>query len=1074
MSSFSPPSSEPEPSFTWSRRSFLQYLGLGALSVMAASGSSCRRLPRFIAPYKTAPEWSVPGLATYYATSWMSPWGALPLLATTYEGRPTLLEGISPNKDLKTSFQGCPPQAIAQLWELYNPERSQSFLRWGKKVGPRELTPLKELEGAFRAWSKKMKSQSPMAFVLGASVSPTEELLLKKLKSLNSHLELYRHEPVAPTQPLGTRLLQALGQAPTPENYSLEVNWQKAKVILSLEADFLGLAPCGQTRGFYEQRGGEPSLPDEKKAPQACPGNRLYCVQSSPTLTGGMADHYLALPPQEIEDFLLCLSFQLKELLGKKGTFPSELEARWAEMATHFPTQDWVRACAKDLLQAQGKSLILAGKSLGERAAELVFLLNKALGALAGASPLIRYITRDRLPTKTLASLPKDLKTKNFELLLWASPALPSAEDFPLSAQKELFESSDIETLHWGLSALGWASHFTWHLPASHFLESWGDGWGWGHTLCWTQPLLEPLSPYSCSLLELFLGLLSPSGSLRTTQNSPQSISPAYFSVKSHAENLFKKEALFPSLSPAEAWTQCLKEGFLCLPSHLETQLFFSSSSLSPSEKNLLQQVIEETLPLRQPSVPDKKSPPSPFVLHFRLSPHLWDGRFIDNPWLQELPDPFSQEVWGNAALLSESTAKALLEGQDPTKLQSLHFKIADQELTLPVLLLPGIAPGVITLTLGYGQKDCGLVGQNIGVCVDSLQKSTSLWQFVELNQEVFPSLLPRQENIALAQSPPPPEPKRKEKSVLYGTLSNPAPRAPLKGQDPLHQWGMVIDLSKCTGCQSCVIACLAENNIPLVGKEQAQKERLMHWLHIDRFFASEASSTPLPYEPFFSFLPRACQQCQNAPCESVCPMAATAHTTDGLNAMAYSRCVGTRYCATNCPYQARRFNYLDYNKKNPYIAGNLEKGADAILQVGAPPHLQRNPRVTVRMRGVMEKCTYCVQRIEAAKQAQKQAFRERCQKKGLDSLQTSVLESDLQVPESSVRCACQMACPAGAISLGNLALQEKSCLSPLRESPFFYTLLDHLPTEPRTGYLTQRKNPHLSLPSFLEIPFSL
>jgi molybdopterin-containing oxidoreductase family iron-sulfur binding subunit len=289
------------------------------------------------------------------------------------------------------------------------------------------------------------------------------------------------------------------------------------------------------------------------------------------------------------------------------------------------------------------------------------------------------------------------------------------------------------------------------------------------------------------------------------------------------------------------------------------------------------------------------------------------------------------------------------------------------------------------------------------------------------------------------------------------------------KGQplinDPLHQWGMSIDLSSCMGCTACLVACQAENNIPIVGKQQMAKGREMHWIRMDRYYATQKDNTFDSDNPALVPQPVACLHCESAPCEVVCPVNATVHTEDGLNSMAYNRCIGTRYCANNCPYKARRFNFFDYNKRNPLIAHNLYKGPLGEKAVGDPDHLQKNPNVTVRMRGVMEKCTYCVQRLKDAVIRQKRGQKQEALLAGKPSTEVDVTTGTLRIPVDSVKTACQEACPADAITFGNLLDKEKSSLGRSKEIERNYDLLNYIGTRPRTSYLARVKNPNDKMP---------
>ncbi len=492
-------------------------------------------------------------------------------------------------------------------------------------------------------------------------------------------------------------------------------------------------------------------------------------------------------------------------------------------------------------------------------------------------------------------------------------------------------------------------------------------------------------------------------------------------------------------------------------------------------------------------------SAPSDDALEVVLTPDasVFDGRYANNAWLQEAPDPITKLTWENAAWIGSVTFRrlGLKDGQ--------HVKISvgDSEIEIPAIEAPGHASNSITLPLGYGQKGIGEVGAGRGVDAYGLRKQPGAFVLGGAKVE---ALEPCSE-LAITQ-----EQNTMEGRAVYreGTLETfnkdthfagktgmdghiPENISFYKGQvgvksetnpagfdyETKHQWGMVIDLSKCIGCTACVVACQSENNIPVVGKDQVRKGRIMQWIRMDRYFAvpkwgknnvdqqsTYAEDDPTPEQLENAEMvsqPMACQQCEAAPCETVCPVNATVHTDDGLNAMAYNRCIGTRYCANNCPYTARRFNWFDYNKRNPLVEKELAFGLVKTNNLYAGPlgdkkedeslRLQRNPNVTVRMRGVIEKCTYCVQRIETAKILQKQVQRD---------------SKNFRVPTDSVKTACQQSCPAEAIVFGDLA-DKKSSVVKAKASPRDYQVLKYIGTRPRTSYLARLRNPNTNMPDW-------
>ena len=544
----------------------------------------------------------------------------------------------------------------------------------------------------------------------------------------------------------------------------------------------------------------------------------------------------------------------------------------------------------------------------------------------------------------------------------------------------------------------------------------------------------------------------------------------------------------------------------------------------------------------------------------FAADDSIWDGRYIDNAWLQEAPDPMSKLTWDNAAQVSPKTAKALKiyneilklqpkteipvlgetenapkpiggEGRDAT-VPMITITVGGAELTIPVMVAFGHADNCITLPVGYGQAaDDGregvaewdeekplttLVGRNTGFNPYPLRTSESTLfasgAKVGTTEDRYPVALTQEHHAmygrALAREISTKEVKGKGDfehqlagvkkqgmdSHMPPNISIYKPQGSVweKDQDKredllsdkVHQWGMAIDLNTCTGCNACLVACQAENNIPVVGKEQVAMGREMHWIRMDRYFAApkeEKLKKPedkwVQENPTMIPQPVACVHCESAPCEVVCPVNATVHTEEGLNAMAYNRCIGTRYCANNCPYKARRFNYFDYNKRNPLLEKNLYKGPLGKKSVGEGPHLQRNPNVTVRTRGVMEKCTYCVQRLESAKISQKQIQRKKTLTVG-DSTAVEIKPEDLRTKTDGVRVACQDACESGAITFGNL-LDKKSTVVRAKGSHFLhkegtdeflgskrnYDLLNYIGTRPRTSYLARVKNPNKYMP---------
>jgi molybdopterin-containing oxidoreductase family iron-sulfur binding subunit len=608
--------------------------------------------------------------------------------------------------------------------------------------------------------------------------------------------------------------------------------------------------------------------------------------------------------------------------------------------------------------------------------------------------------------------------------------------------------------------------------------------------------MILPMWPDCVSELELLLALLSNDGKLLTGEGEKGAPSPAYDAVR-------KTFAALGGEGDA-TWKKLLRDGFL-------------ADSTYPVAKPAaaLVSALAAT-----PAAPTKDA----LEVIFATDASVYDGRWIDNAWLQESPDPVSKLTWDNAALIAPKTAKELgiydqvIALENPRSLGSpdgegqnrksplIEVTVNGRTLEIPVLISFGQAENTLIIPLGYGQgfdKDdelkrgpqnethVGLVGVNRGFNAYPLRTSASSYlatgatvkttgkrYSVALTQEhsaMYGRALAREISTIDAHDEKGGFKQQLANVVKQGMDSHAPPNISLykpenrQGQpflnDTLHQWGMSIDLSSCMGCNACLVACQAENNIPVVGKEQLARGREMHWIRMDRYFAIHKDNDFDADNPALVPQPVACVQCESAPCETVCPVNATVHTEDGLNAMAYNRCIGTRYCANNCPYKARRFNYFDYNKRNPLIKHNLYRGPLGEKRVGDPEHLQRNPNVTVRMRGVMEKCTYCVQRLKDAVIRQKRGQKQEALAAGKPSTAMEVTTKTLRVPVDSVKTACQEACPAQAITFGNLLDEEKSALGRSKRIERNYDLLHYIGTRPRTSYLARVKNPNPDMP---------
>jgi molybdopterin-containing oxidoreductase family iron-sulfur binding subunit len=1066
-----------------SRRSFLKLMG--ASTALAGFGmAACRRPESYIVPYTKAPEWVIPGKATYYASSMPRAHGATPLVVTTFEGRPTKL---APN-NLHPDAEGTDAFAQASVLDLYSPSRSRKILKSGK---PAKRADLDAAIAAIAA-DKTVK----IGFLFGADDSPTRTRLSREIAAKFPAAKFYQYEPLTGDS------AKALG-----DGVKLAADFSKADRILSLDCDFAGTDPQGPVTPFFDRRKPEGKTYGAK--PDASKMNRLYAVEAAYSLTGGMADHRLRVAPSQV----LLVAGQIARELGIS-------QAKGVDVITDTNQLSWIKPLVSDLKSNGGKSMVLAGSRQPAAVHHLALAINLALGNIGEGKPLFALQSETK-GLGTLAGLKADIDSGAVETLVLLTPANP-VYDAP--ADLKIAESfAKLKTsIHLGDRTHATAHAATWHIPAAHYLESWSDARSTRGIYTVVQPMILPLYQDCVSELELLLALLSDTGKLLNGEGAKGAPSPAYDAVR-------KTFATIGADGDA-AWKQLLRDGFLagssCPP--------VVPAIAATAEADIAAANIETG----KAGVPNKDA----LQVVFATDASVYDGRWIDNAWLQEAPDPISKLTWDNAALIAPKTAKELgiydklIEPEPVSKILGVESKYADvgpdgegenrkqpmiavtvngRTLEIPVLVSFGQAENTLIIPLGYGQafdkedelgrkpaneSHVGLVGINRGFNAYPLRDAATAYFATGATVK----LTGKRYSVALTQ----------EHSAMYGralarevsTIDSHDEKGDFKAQlanvkkqgndshappnvylyqpqgsakwnpgkdgkaqgfltDTLHQWGMSIDLSSCMGCNSCLVACQAENNIPIVGKQQVAKGREMHWIRMDRYFAAQKDNTFDADNPAMVPQPVACVHCESAPCETVCPVNATVHTEDGLNAMAYNRCIGTRYCANNCPYKARRFNFFDYNKRNPLIAHNLYRGPLGVKAVGDADHLQKNPNVTVRMRGVMEKCTYCVQRLKDAVIRQKRGQKQEALVAGKPSTEMEVTTKTLRIPVDSVKVACQEACPAGAITFGNLLDKEKSAVGRSKEIERNYDLLNYIGTRPRTSYLARVKNPNPQMP---------
>ncbi len=930
-----------------------EFLKLAAASLMLGGLNACTRQPKeTIVPYVEQPENVVPGKPRFYATAATIGGYAQGILVESHEGRPTKIEGNDRHPDAlgaTTLF------SQADLLDLYDPDRSRLVLREGRIATWKAF-----LDAIGEALAGVKGTRGAGLRILTPTVtSPTLAAQIEALLSAYPEARWHCHEPVDRGALFtGTRL--AFGR-PLETRYRLEA----ADVILSLDADFLAPGPgnLAYAKAFSRRR----------RAFGGNEMNRLYVVESTPSITGSIADHRFQARPSAFEGIAWALAAAL-------GVVPEE--------GVEGP--EWIGAVARDLTAHPGRGLIVAGPSLSPEVHALVHAMNDRLGN-RGATLLHTPPVPASITAAPLSELVAEMRAGKVSLLaiLGGNPVYDAPADLGFGEALSTVRMS----VHLGLHTDETARRVHWHLPQAHYLETWSDARAFDGTATIRQPLIAPL--YDGHGLHEVVSIF---------QGKPGRSD--HDIVKETWRNLWKQAG---KSTPFDLfWRTSLHEGVV------------ADSGFAP--------IPPETLPIRRDFLATWKrhEPQEGIEIVFRPDPTIHDGRYTNNGWLQETPKPLTKLTWDNALLLAPATAASLgIEN-------GAHLRVTfeGRSVEAPAWILPGQTEGCVTVHLGYGRRATGRVGTGTGFDAYALRTSAARWSGVGVKLEKTGRkslLVSTQDHHAMAGRPIVRTATREhfEKHPEFAKHMAHDPDPSLTLYPPEHEyrgyaWGMAIDLSRCTGCSACTVACQAENNIPIVGKDQVANGREMHWIRIDRYYSGEIDDPATHHQPVL------CQQCENAPCEPVCPVGATVHSAEGLNDMVYNRCVGTRYCANNCPYKVRRFNFLQY----------ADRETESLKAM-------RNPNVTVRVRGVMEKCTYCVQRINAARIAAKKEGRE--------------------IRDGEIVTACQAVCPSEAIVFGDINDPE-SRVSRWKAQPLDYSLLGELGTRPRTTYLAKITNPNPEL----------
>ncbi|MFT5468205.1 MAG: MoCo/4Fe-4S cofactor protein with predicted Tat translocation signal [Verrucomicrobiales bacterium] len=1030
-----------------SRRGFMKYMG--ASTALAGLGmAGCRRPELYLVPFNEHVEWAIPGKALYYATAMPQANGCVPLVVTTFEGRPTKVDG---NRLHPECSGGSDALTQASVLDLYDPDRSKKYLHKGSSV------TAEALEDGFLTGFRAGDGEKA-ALLLGSSTSPTRDRLVAKLQEKYPKLQIFEYEAL---QSVAKRkaedLLWGSGISAVPR-------FDRAEKILTLDCDFLGV----------DQEGADPASQWKKGRDPEEDMSRLYTVEPSFTLTGGVADHRFRTPASQVLKVAALLGERIGELTGD-----AVLKSAAARLVAKFEpaifNQEWIEEAAADVAASKGKGLIVVGPRQPVAVHLLAGLMNKALGNVAAGGP-IELFNHGRSAQPGIVELAEAIKAGQVGTLISLTAADP-IYDAPADLNfAELLAQLEY-SVHWGTRVSQTARACDWHVPGAHYLESWGDARSATGTLSVIQPMILPLYG-GVSELDLLVSLLE-------APVAEAEASPAMVAVRETFDGLASGDI-------DKAWNLTLRDGFHAVQ-------YEGAGAVGGAD---LASELGSAEVLDHPH-------PDAYEVNLVPSAQLWDGRFVNNSWLQEVPDPMTKLTWDNAAVVSIATAEKLKEAgkiEINRDGEQITLNVDGRELVVPIFRMPGQADYTIQLALGYGQEDAGRVGSDTGFNAYPLRSSAQPYILTGAklgeakgHYELAPTAIhwsmdgraivregtkeryddPKTRDFAKKEGMDahiPPD-NSLYKGPDYFKSNDEQPTGPLQGGfkvDENHQWAMSIDLNTCIGCNACTIACQAENNIPVVGKDQVISGREMHWIRMDRYFSSSAEYGTIGGQRTFipegrgrpvmnddeiemMMQPVACVQCEAAPCETVCPVNATVHTDDGLNAMTYNRCIGTRYCANNCPYKARRFNYFDYNKRKieDFYLGPLA-GADGLGTTSLK--LQKNPNVTVRMRGVIEKCTYCVQRIVDAKAEAKAEARD---------------SRDIKVKQGRVTTACQDACPTSAVTFGNWADPE----DPITEikgnprdgskddNPRNYDLLKYIGTRPRTSYLAKVRNPNPKMP---------
>lgn len=953
------------------RRQFLGLMG-ASMALTGAVASGCIRKPtEKILPFSKRPEDLLPGESRYYASTLQVAGAVYGVLVESLDGRPIKIEG---NPEHPNSLGATSHYTQAEILNVYDQSRLRAPLVTGKTATFEDAKA--SLTNSLSAFEKT--DGRGLALVTEWVASPTFQKQLSQFQERFPAAKVYLFDESRPQ--MQDRAMRLVGLPGGRVRY----DFQAARVVVAIDSDFLGVEgeSVRHTKEFSRNR----RISDARD-----PVNRLYSVESHLSLTGSHADHRLLVAPSGVAEVVVEIARELE----RRGTsLPGGLSDRLASTRAGEKHRNWISAVAEDLLANRGQSVIVVGDRQPEWVHGLALAVNEALGNVGRS--LTVYPDGSRIRFGSIDQLAVEIKSGLVSGLIivggnpvHATPADVGLSDLVARVSKSIYLGRELNET---------AALCSLVLPQCHGLEAWGDFYTLDGTVSLRQPLIAPLFP-SWSEIEFLnhvLGREDVSG---------------YIAVQETFAEISR------TISTQADWKQALHDG-------VTRYKAFLPLNFDPTYVQL------GVLLRQQRTAPEASA--DRLELVFAADYSVYDGRYTNNAWLQEFPDPLTKITWDNALLISPLTAEALgLQRGDMVEVTTAYGSTRSA-----VFVQPGVAPFSAVFPLGYGRSKVGVVGEGSGFDAAPLRSvqnpyfateaqvkktgETYLLATTQGHQTMEGRPIVREATLEQFREEPrfvekyEVMPLEKQKSFLWKEPNT------TTGQ----QWGMTIDLNACTGCGSCAVACQSENNIAIVGKTEVNNNREMAWIRIDRYFTGDDADPQVVVQPVN------CMHCETAPCEGVCPVGATIHGPEGTNDMAYNRCIGTRYCANNCPYKVRRFNYFNFSKRQDEM--------DPLIA------MQQNPNVTVRFRGVIEKCSYCIQRVNKARIAAKR-------------------DGNGVVPDGAIQTACQQACPAEAIEFGDIR-DPRSRVAQAKANPRNYGMLGELNTRPRTTYLAKIRNPHSKL----------